>query len=68
LLGIEETYTLGGSGSSSPSSIVIAFSATKGATGGKRSLSIQLGANGRMTGAKVRDPSLFLLLETSERC
>ncbi|GAA5970391.1 hypothetical protein JCM3765_005683 [Sporobolomyces pararoseus] len=53
LLGIEETYTLG----SSPASIVISLNAIKGNVGGKRSLSILLGPDGRMTGAKLIDSS-----------
>ncbi|GAA5987806.1 hypothetical protein JCM5350_005370 [Sporobolomyces pararoseus] len=53
LLGIEETYTSG----SSPASIVISFNAIKGNVGGKRSLSILLGPDGRMTGAKLIDSS-----------
>ncbi|GAA6010762.1 hypothetical protein JCM11491_002934 [Sporobolomyces phaffii] len=56
LLGIEETYTVGGS-ESSPTSILISFNANKANSGGKRSLSILLGKDGRMTGAKLLDSS-----------
>lgn len=53
LLGIDETYTVGRRGST-PGSIVISFNTIKGNIGGKRSLTIDLGPDGRMSGAKVR--------------
>jgi len=49
LLGIDESFALGGT---PPTSLLISFNILKGA--GKKSLSIQLGPGGRMTGAKVR--------------
>ncbi|GAA5829125.1 hypothetical protein JCM5353_005295 [Sporobolomyces roseus] len=52
LLGIDESFTLGGS---PPTSLLISFSILKGA--GKKSLSIQLGPGGRMTGAKLVNSS-----------
>ncbi|GAA5878920.1 hypothetical protein JCM16303_007230 [Sporobolomyces ruberrimus] len=56
LLGIDETYTMGRRGST-PGSIVISFNTIKGNIGGKRSLSIDLGPDGRMSGAKLVDSS-----------
>ncbi|GAA5928313.1 uncharacterized protein JCM15063_003847 [Sporobolomyces koalae] len=56
LLGIDETYVTNGA-TGSTRSIAIAFTTMKGTAGGQRSMSIELGPDGRMTGAKLVDSS-----------